>query len=114
MITKEQYESAINLIEKYKNQCNKELIGLDTVNRDQFQKIIPLKDNSQVTVGDIIFLSKQDGDSYMNSSYDKIVCTGYCGKDEFFGRKWDGLPVSWLDSDVFKVIGFERSIPEIY
>ena len=75
----------------------------EIISQIDYDNLKAIKHRSDLTTGDIVYLcidwQKEE------KIYTNVICTGYCGKDEFWGESLSGEKFSWCDNDLFKIIG---------
>ncbi|GAB4003560.1 hypothetical protein GCM10028807_63180 [Spirosoma daeguense] len=108
-ITQQQYESALALVEQYKRQHNQEImVGKRIISNDDFCKMIQTKPDNRITVNDIVIIPTRncsDSWDHATATFEQVVCTGYCGRDEFWGRNLDGEERYFTEGSRFKCVG---------
>lgn len=103
MISEKEYSEALNVINSYKQQVNKQFVNDGLISQDNFYKIQEIKHRTELTCDDIIVLMIDDNADDVKF-FEKVICTGYCGRDEFWGETENGKKRSWCDNSNFKII----------
>jgi hypothetical protein len=108
MITEKEFLEAQRVVLAYKQQLNKALVSSRLIGLADFYKIEAVKHHAELTCDDIVVLAIDQQN--LDKGFEKVFCTGYCGKDEFWGRNEDGKERAWCDNDTFKIIGKQISV----
>lgn len=106
-ISEEEYKSALNLVDAYKIQTNADLIRKGFVDESDFNSLIPVKHRADLNVDDLVFLAIDPQDK--KRGFELVVCTGFCGRDEFWGSL-SGRERVWCSGDTFKIVGTHINI----
>jgi hypothetical protein len=85
----------------------------DKISWDRFLGLKEVKHATEIDVDDILWLDDGKGFRPEEKTFIKVVCTGYCGKDEFYGRTEDGKPIGFCDGDVYKIVSKQIKVDGI-
>lgn len=79
---------------------------MEKITLETFKSVKEIKHKADLTSDDVILLDDGDNFHYEDKTFIRVVCDGYCGRDEFWGYiEETGKRIAWCDADMFKIVG---------
>jgi hypothetical protein len=71
-----------------------------------YLKAKEIKHRADLTCGDVLLLDDGNHFHFEEKTFIRVVCDGYCGRDEFWGYVEEtGKRIAWCNGDLYKIIG---------
>lgn len=113
-MTQHEYENCKKAIVDYEERnFRKPYESFDVISHVLLNKIKEIKHSADLTCGDIVWLTTREtsGNPWHERIYERVLCTGYCGRDEFWGETIKGNKRrAWTNGDSFKVVGIDANM----